>query len=449
MKIGRKGIVSILTTGIALLIVLMLLLKFLNLTWVEVNETGAKITINFLIPMQQVDLRDYTYLVKNESETTSLNYEMRWLSPQVAEIRCQETEIIKGKKVTLMIKEVPTQFAAIHKSEQVTIQFTTPIKLLEAQTTQLVSSTEAFKIHFNTPIKEEKIHQFISSEAIFQIQPNYIIQENGKEIIDPTCFILTPKEPLKNGVCYKVTLEAGLCAQSGAFLKEDQSLFLQVDEKPVILSTYPCQEDKWIGLYPKITVSSKEPMVGAIAKINGTAIKGQLVNDKQAYFLLDDLLQPLTTYHLQIQIQAQSGERSEVKEITFTTTSVNEQRQWLVIHSGKQKCLQVYQGMQKIKTIPCAIGKAITEKDYGTYYLQYKAEVYENATMQEGANYWLPFQEKMGIHGYLRSSEWALKEAFLDRLGGTIPGSHIMLADSDAHWLYEQLTPQTMIILCH
>lgn len=449
MKTGKKGIASLLTIGITLLIGLILLLKFLNLTWVEVNETGAKITINFLMPMQQVDLKKYMYVVKSESETTSLNYETHWLNSQVVEIKCQEVEAIKGKKVTLLIKEVPTQFKALHKSERVTIQFTTPIKLLEAETTQLISSTEAFKIHFNTPIRAEKIHQFISSEAIFQIQPEHIIQENGQTIIDPTCFILTPKVPLTNGNCYCVTLQAGLCAQSGAFLNENQSLFLQVDKKPVIVSTYPCQADKWIGLYPKITVTSKEPMVGAIAKINGQTIKGHLLNEKQAYFLLDSLLQPMTDYHLQIQIQAQSGECSEVKSLTFTTTSVNDNRQWLVIHCGKQKCLQVYQGTQKIKTIPCAIGQVITEKDYGTYYLQNKAEVYENATLQEGANYWLSFQEKMGIHGYLRRSDWVLKEAFMDRLGGSIPGSQIMLADTDIHWLYTQLIPQTMIILCY
>lgn len=425
------------------LLLMLSLFKHFNFTWVEMKGEQAKVTINFLMPMDQKAFESHIKLESERDDSTHFVYETRWLNKQTVEIILSEKNEIRGLKVKLFVEHAPTKYKWLSKSEKVTVQFSVPIEVKEQDTVRLISSTDSFKLSFNTPIKMKELSKAVASEEEFVIKP----YQTSSTKVDNTCFILTPKQPLKNGKEYAITILSGLRACSGSILLNDIYVYLKVDQKPTITATYPGAGDKWIGLYPKITFTSKQPIVAAIAKMDGETLNATLTDDYHGYFLLKSLLKPMTTYTLQIQTKAESGERSPVKEVIFSTTSINEKRAWLEICCGDKKCLHYYEGNKKIKTFICGIGKEIHPSDYGTYYLQGKSEVYEDNKRHQGANYWMSIDTNFGIHGYTRDSYWEIESERTLNIGGRTEGKNIVLSDEDAKWLFEKVTDQVMIII--
>lgn len=421
--------------------------KYFSLTWVEMSEEEAKVTINFLVPMEQEAFNSRIFLESERSDSQDFKCLVKWLSPEVVQIRLKEQNVIKGLGVKIIIKDAPTTLKGITKSEKVNLQFHVPIEMQENQTKKLISSTESFTIHFNTPIHKRELEKYIKCEVPLTILPGKQCSKQGKEIADYTYFTLTPQSPLTNDQTYTLTIEPGLRSSSGHILMQSLQMYLQVDKKPTIIQTYPETGDKWIGLYPKITFTSKEPIIGAIAKINQQTLVATLIDEYHGYFLMNRLLLPLTPYNLLVQVKAASGELSLVKSIEFSTTSLDQNRSWLEIRCGEQKCIHYYEGKHKVKTLICGIGKQIKPIHYGTYYLLDKVEVYEDIKKQQGANYWMPFTENIGIHGATRSSSWEILDDSMQGIGSLAEGSCIILSDEDAKWLYDRIAPQTMIVI--
>ena len=418
------------------------IIKYFNLTWVETNIEEAKVTINFLIPMAQDELQSHLSVESERDDSTQFRYSAKWLSPQIVEIHLSEENAIKGLKVRLCVNDAPTKWRGITKTEKIPIQFIAPIKVNEANTSTLIASNDSFMLTFNTPIKAKELSRYLSSEADFNVSP-YKSEKHAEQ----TSFLLTPQKPLENGKKYQIIIKKGVKACSGMMLEEDVKIDVLVDQKPTLTQTYPGANDKWIGLYPKITFSTKQPITEAIAKINNETLKAELVDPHHGYFLLDKLLSPNTVYQMQIQLKAPSGERSEIYTIPYSTTSVNNDRAWLLISCSNEKCIKYYEGTTCVKTFVCGIGREIKTKDLGTYYLQGKSDVYENYVLKEGANYWLPLNDQMGIHGYTRTSEWQINEEKMQDIGGKTDGKNIILSDEDAGWLYEKVNAQTMVII--
>lgn len=425
---------------------ILLLIKYVNLTWVEMEDDTAKITINFLLPMNQIDFSTHLSVETDRIDCKQFRYDLEWLSPHAVQIKLKEESVIKGLSVYLLIDQAPTIYTGITKSEKVKIQFSTPIKLKEEGIKQLIASSGSITLSFNTPIKVKELKRYLLSPVSFKIKPCKT-KINHEEIVDYTRFILTPEKPLENGQDYKVVIQSGLRAWSGNILEKDITMYLQVDKKPIIEKTYPSDGDKWIGLYPKITFMSKGPITQAIAKINGETLKGILIDDTHGYFLLSQLLATDHTYLLEIQAKAKSGELSPIKKVNFSTTTINDKRVWMVIDCNLPQCIHFYQGSKEIKRMACSVGELLKKSDYGTYYLQGKNEVYEDNRLHKGANYWLAITETIGIHGYIRDSYWHIVEDVTQNIGKPIEGRNIMISDEDAKWLYEKLVDQMMIII--
>lgn len=428
--------------GISIIFIFCLLgfLKNFNLSWVETYDNEAKITINFLFPMQQEAFNQHMTLTNQRPSDRAFSYTLKWLNHHVVEINLQEHNEIKGQKVKLMIHKAPTKFKNLTKSETVTIQFKSDIELLLPTEDLLISSNQPFLIQFNTAISLKQLYKYLKCDAQFYIKPYEETDSVGKKQVDDTKYILVPKEPLENEKCYVLLFKSGMASKSGTHLKKDQVILLQVDKKPTVLKTYPSEGDKWIGLYPKFTLESKEPIIKAVASVNGQRIEGILTDANHAYFLLDDLLKPNTTYTIDFQTQIKSGEMSLIKSVHFSTTTLNEHRFWIDIRYGKLRKIDCYEGSELIRTIPFQIypGKDIPLP--GTYYLQDKAEVYENNKEKLGANYWLPISGNFGIHGEVRDAYWQL-------LGTGITPHNIVISDEEAAWLYHKMNAQNMIVL--
>lgn len=415
-------------------------LKNFNLSWVETNVNEAQITINFLFPMNQSALNKHIELVAQREDSKQFAYTLKWLNDHVVEIKLQEQNEIRGQKVKLRIRNAPTQLGELTKSETLTVQFKSDIEILSPTDDLLISSSHPFLIQFNTPMSLNQMYKYLQCDAKFYIKPYEYVDSNGKKNIDDTKFILLPKEPLENGKGYVLLFKSGMSSKSGALLKKDQVIILQVDQKPTILKTYPAEGDKWIGLYPRFTLESKEPITRAIATVNGQIIEGVLVDVHHAYFLLDDLLAPEKTYRIDFQTQVESGELSQIKNISFSTTTLNENRFWIDIRCSNIQKINCYEGNKLIRTIPFSIESEKSIPPFGTYYLQGKSEVYEDNKQQIGANYWLLINENFGIHGDIRNAYW-------QRLDNSVVTKNIVISDEEAACLYEKMRGQNMIIL--
>lgn len=414
--------------------------KNFNLSWVETNINHAKITINFLFPMDQGAFNEHIRLISQREDNRNFSYSLKWLNNQVVEIKLQEDNEIKGQKIKLLIHNAPTLLGGLTKSETVIIQFKSTIEIISPKSELLISSTNPFIVQFNTPMNLKQIYKYLQCDAEFYINPYETVDSNGKKYTDDTKYILIPKNSLENEKSYVLLFKAGMASKSGALLKNNQVIILQVDKKPTIIKTYPAEGDKWIGLYPRFTLESKEPITRAIATINGQTINGVLTDNYHAYFLLDDLLKPETTYHIDFQTQVESTEFSEAKGVDFSTTTLNQNRFWLDIRCEDVQEINCYEGNKLIKTIPYVMKLKDSIPRFGTYYLQGKAEVYENNKQQIGANYWMIINETFGIHGDIRNAYW-------QRLNHTISAKNIVITDEEATWLYEKMNDQNMIII--
>lgn len=412
-------------------------LKYGHFSWTETNTSYAKVTVNFLFPMEQSTFEEHLFITEVNENQDQFNYSITWLNNHTAEIVLTENNALKGQKVNLVIMKAPTLYQGIVKSLNLPIQFKADIKLVEPSAELLISSTNSFLVVFNTPVTVTQVNKYIQSEIPFSIK-SFTSDETAQYAKD-TCFLLTPEEPMENGKTYTFYIKAGMRSKAGTFLQEDQVIQLKVDEKPSIKKTYPNDGDKWIGLYPHITVESKEEVIKMTATLNGTSLKGKLIDATHAYFVLDQLLKPETEYELVFQAQVASGEMSDAKKVHFSTTTIDKNRIWLDIRMTKNQ-IKCYEGTQCIKTLVFRKGFKNNAQRYGTYYLKGKTEIYEDRELHLGGNFWMMITDELGIQGSLRGDDWKpstdIKHA-----------PNLILSDENAKWLYDIITSDTMVII--
>lgn len=441
-KINKK------TFWIILSIVILVTTAFVKdfyLSWVEVYEDYAEVTINFLLPMDKTAFNKHIELLSELPEANQFSCQVHWFSDKVVQLKISEENQIKGQRVKLRIKNTPTCYSWLSKSLKLTIPFKTEVQLKAPEDNVLIASTGAFKVQFNTPMNKHKLSEYIECDAMFQIEPCKKLDANGQEYEDLSCFLFTPKAVLENGRNYILSFKKGMPSQNGTFLAETCYRMISVDQKPEILKTYPAQDDKWIGLYPRFILESDTPIKEAELILNGVSLQGKVQNQKKAYFTAPNLLKPETTYEAVFQVTSASGEKSLPQKVAFTSTNIEPNRIWLIVQLAEPHTVNCYNGTKKIKSFPCILGEGENAPLLGTYYLQNKQEVYEDEHI--GANYYLEVYEKCGIQGMMRNSYWQLEEGLSSRMGGNSQYRNIILYDEDARWLYENLPYDTMIII--
>lgn len=448
MNNKRRQVIGI-AVGFCLLILTLIFIRDFRLSWVEVNEEYAKVTVNFLTPMDKEAIKNHVKVIGEREDAMEFECSVSWLTDYVACFKIKENNLIKGQNIKLVIDEAPTQYSWLQKSAKIKIPFVAKVKLLENEETQLIATTSSFSVHFNTAIKKEELQEYLGCDATFTVRPLMQQDANGKQVEDLTTFIFTPKVPLENGRNYILTFKKGLPARCGTFLEESQTFILATEAKPEIKNTYPKDGDQWIGLYPRFTLSSDSPIAKATLFIEGEEIIGTLTDNHHAVFLLENRLQPDTTYETVFRIQKEVGEYSEPKVVQFTTTTLKNERVWLEVKASKPYTVKCFKGEKLIKTMVCSLGENKNAPPLGTYYIQDKKEIYEDAFHKEGANIYLPITESCAFQGIIRDEYWNIKTKYQNELGATIDRSHIIVSEEDAKWLYRNIGIETMVIIRH
>lgn len=443
----KKKHMGILTIGIIGIVIFLWCTKSLCLNWVEVNNQYAEITINFLLPMEQKGIEKNIYIESEFEAENKFDYTYEWLSKRVLVLKVKENNQIRGQKATVYIKHAPSTYPWFTKTAHIPVQFKAPIEILSPTEQLLIASNNSFIVAFNTPMNLNKISRYIQCEKAFAITPAERKDKTGKKITDATRFIFTPCEPLVNNTIYKVTFKKGMPSRSGSFLEANQYVTLKTDEKPEVISTYPKDQDKWIGLYPRITLTTDKPIVKAILQIGEEIIEGKLSDNYHATFILNKILTPDTAYEAKFQVQAASGEKSDIKYVAFTSTTIDKDRLWIEVIIGKPSELKIYKGTKMIRQMHCSIGEEKYEPLVGTYYILDKAPAYEDASHEEGANYWLPISNQFGFQGVIRDDRWQIKNCIGNTIGARTDRNNIILEENDAKWMYENIPIETMTII--
>lgn len=436
--------------AVALTIVLLTLsifvVKDLNFHWSEVGEDKAKLTVNFLLPMDQTVFNEHIKIQNQLGYEENFACQVKWINDHVCEIIVEEKGQVKGQKVQLIVDKAPTIYGSLYKNAIIPIQFKTPIHIVEPIEEVLISTTQSCLVKFNTPMQKEVIHKYLASDAEFIIEPLKRM-ESGKEIIDYTTFTFTPKQPLENDHKYILTFKKGMPSQSGVMLNENQNIVLKTDTKPMIDEVTPKNGSKWVGLYPRMSIRSQTPMAAAYIELDGKRLKGELKNDYYAEFYPESVLGTGRNYKAYAQIQAASGELSDKVPFQFTTLPIKEDRYWGEVLLGKNQEMIIYQGMQEVKRIQCSGGDVKTPTPKGTFYITDKGDKYFSESENEGANYWLTLSEGIRVHGMSRDENWEIKMEVLNRLGEGQTKGNIVMREEDALWLYDHLPIDTMFVI--
>lgn len=421
--------------------------KDFNLSWVEIKNNHAEITINFLFPMNKDKLSQCIQLTNDLPYATDFDYSLHWLTDSVVSIRLKEQSTIKGQRIHFLIKKAPSQYPFISKNANISVQFKSDVELLKPEKQLLIATNQPFVIQFNTPMDKNKINKFLECDAAFYIEPQKITNDAGKEIEDPCSFKFTPKTPLNNGQKYILSFRKGMPSKSGVLLKEDIPVILTTDIKPIVVSTYPAPNSKWIGLYPKLIAETDSETAGGSVRIGDKTVAGTYLDPYHMEFLLPEVLEPDTHYEAIFEVYTASGEKSEPQITSFTTVRLDENKLWMEVLVKKEPKLNIYKGKKIIKTLNCSIGDTTYLPPLGTYYTQDKGEVLVDARNREGANFWIKVSDTCFLQGVIRDAYWNIKPEFLKQFGSQIKHPNIILKDEDIRWLYQNISSDTMVII--
>jgi hypothetical protein len=411
------------------------LLKNFSLTFVQVEEDRAIVTVNFLFPMEQESITKSIEIETQLKGATDFSCAYKWISSRTVQIVIEEKSEIKGQKIRLWIQNIPTQNKGLLRNVVVPVQFKTPIELIEPKQDLLVSTEEAFSIQFNTPIQKSELIKAFECEADFRI-------EEGQ---DETTYVFTPKERLENNKEYVLAFKKGMRASSGEFLQQDKYVFIKTDSRPTITKLIPANESKWIGLFPKIVVTANVPIKEATLLLNKEEIEVYEIQDKKAVFYPSTRLKENESYEIEAFIKSKSGEKSDVIQSQFTTTDIPSDRVWLeVILKKDANILHVYQGNNLIKSFACS---GAIEPVFGTFYVTQKQETYLDEQKKEGSNSWIKLSEGGVIQGLPRNSNWEIKQGVTRNIGKAQINGKIILNEEDAIWLYGKISLETMVII--
>ena len=433
----NNKIFKISLVGIILLLTVWFVREF-NLLSVKVDEDGATVKINFILPMNQEKFKSKISILPDIPDT-EFECTIKWESKNTVFIRLKEKSDIQGQKVHLLIKSAEARIPYITKNVNTPIQFEKKPKITNLNQFNNIPTHEPIVIAFNTPMKRANINKYIESDTEFEIIP--VIGGNNCR------WQLTAKTPLENNKKYILAIRKGMPAMSGMVLEEDEIITIKTASKPEIISVSPENNSRWVGLYPTIIIESQEAIQKATIEIADQIIEGKIIDERRAEFILANVLDFETTYGVAIQIISAHGEKSAPYKFEFTTLPLEEDRLWIEVILKEEHKLIVYKGRNPIRIIPCSGGAPETPTVLGTYYLQDRGTRFFARKISEGANNWIRIHGNYLFHGLPRDKDWVISKEAEAKMGSAASHGCIRLREIDAQWFYDNIPENTMVII--
>ena len=425
------------------IIIVILFLKYYNYSKVKLDDDKARITINFIIPMEQDDIKN-KILITSGINGSKCEYEYSWLTKNKLRLEIREVGHSKGYKYDVKIKHLRSHFL-FEKSFGRQIQFKCIPELLEVVPSKIINTRGPIKLVFNTPIEKKEIDKYIQGDFNMSINPlkefdSKGIVSNGVE------WILYPTEDLKNNSKYNLTIKKGLKSISRLNLEKDIKIGLETSSKPKLIKIQPDNNTTWISIYPKIICEYSEEITKGYIKFDGGSGNIEIKKNK-LIFKPDQLLKPGTTYNMKVQVQNEMGELSEETTSTFTTMPFEQNYLWVEVELGNIQKVTVRKGLEVVREMSCSGGLLKSPTVLGTFYLKDRGEHFFSERFNEGATHWVRITEQYLFHGIPRDENWNIKTSELNKIGQRASHGCIRLKEEDAEWFYLNVPHNTMIII--
>lgn len=423
--------------GIIILLMAWFIREF-NLPKVTINEGGANVQINFILPMNQESFNEKISIFPDISGT-DFDCITTWESNRKVLLKISEKSGIRGQKVHLVIKNAETELPFIKKNANIPIQFQEIPKIISLSQIKNIPTQDPIIVKFNTPMKRANINSYIASDTEFEIMP---VVGGGY------CqWRLTPKIPLESNKKYILSFRKGMPAISGLSLEKDEIITLETASKPEIVGVTPKDKERWIGLYPLVILESSEAIGKATIEIAGEIVEGKIKDEKWAEFTLPKVLDFETTYKVEASLVSVYGEKSEPYKFNFTTIPLEEDRLWVEVILKEEHKVIVYKGREQIRVMPCSGGTVETPTVLGTYFLQDRGTKFFARKISEGANNWVRIHGNYLFHGLPRDKDWVISKEAEAKLGYAASHGCIRLREIDAQWFYDKVPENTMVII--
>ena len=433
----KNKIFKVSLTCIILLLIAWFMREF-NIPKISVNEEGASITVNFILPMDKEKFNDKISILPDIANT-DFECVTKWEAANKVIISIKEKNEVKGQKIHLVIKNAETVIPYVKKSANIAIQFQQSPKILRVSKSKDIPTDEPIVVEFNTPMQRANINKYIESDGDFEIMP---VEGSGN-----SKWRFTPKAKLRNNKKYILYFRKGMASASNMLLEEDHIITLETASMPEIIKISPENNERWVGIYPIITLESGEPIEEATIEIAGEVVEGSIINGMQAEFMMPKVLDFETNYKAVARVTSLQGEKSEPYEFNFSTIPLDEGRLWIEVILKQEHKVIVYKGRKPIRVMPCSGGAAETPTVLGTYYLKDRGSRFFARKISEGANNWIRIHGNYLFHGLPRNKDWEISKEAEAKLG--LPASHgcIRLRELDAQWFYDNIPENTMVII--
>ncbi|OON96224.1 MAG: hypothetical protein ATN36_06160 [Epulopiscium sp. Nele67-Bin005] len=452
-KLTKKNVIMLFSVAVAC-VILAYILTLRTITHVQVDGQKAVVTINFMTPINQEKFEEHLNVTPAFSAPHMIETNIFWINENSVQLVFEEFGDIEGQQVRVEINKAPSTWFGLNKSLTLDFNFKAPIEIVNPKPNPetkieevLIASDSSFEIEFNTPIMVSELQKYLECDAEFAITAlnnNKLL--NSHSVESATYFKLTPITQLENDRDYLITLKRGMHSESGVMLDEDEEILVKIAKEPLIAKTSPAHESKWIGLYPKITIYSDEPMVEAVLYVNDKVYKGELENDYRAVIYFDKVLDADTLYEAKAQITSPTGEKSRLTPLTFRTVPINEDRIWINITTSENRdVVRIYEGQKVIKEIESVVTGTQNEKPKGTFYVLEKGDSFYDHSLERGANSWIKLSEDIVIHGVWRDEDWEIT-TMLDWVVNENKG-HIVVSEEEAVWIYENVPLDSLVII--
>ena len=407
------------------------------------------LTINFILPMQQDDLKSKISILP-EIPTTKISYKLRWKNRSTAVLTLKQGGLPYGQLLTVKINRAQTKLPFISKSFQTKFRSPVPVSLFSNQDLHDICTKGPVPISFNTPVTPEDIKEFIKLPAPGKVEP-VKINYQGKIYSDHSRWQYVPFHPLENNTSYEIIITPGLRSKSGAELDAEKKITFDTAPPISVLSTNPADQGVGISLYKKIEVTFDQDIIKGSMKITDLKTKKILtgaaeISGKKILFKPANCFLPGRKYRVNLNVTAANNESLEDYCFSFNTSKM-EDTYWLDVNVGETHSVIVYKGDEIIRLMPGSGGRPETPTPLGLFYTQDRGHSFWSPRFGEGATYWVRLVGQVLIHSVPRDDKWEIKKDEHDKLG--LPASHgcIRLSEEDAKWVYQNIPRGTMVII--
>lgn len=430
---------------IVLVILLVIIPKTNCISIKQVDDTGTiKITIDFLIPINETDVEEKIHLTSERPETY-IRKSIRWVNSRTLEILAIEEGLPRGFKTTLRIGPLKTNIPGISKYAKTHYRANISPFLTDVST--VVSSKGPITLNYSTPIKSGAL-KGIQADFNFTVLPSITVKPDGKIFKDYSSWNIIPNNKLENEKTYKIEFKGSIDNRVGSKRNADFIKMIKVAKRSGVISTEPSNGAIDVKLYTPLIVNFETDIKEA--NIILTQMRGDIeLNGKVVEYKPHSVFMPGKTYRVKVIARSYLNEELETYEFEFSTVDMKDDI-WVEINQRPIQKVVVYKGNKLIKAMRASTGLSQPEfkTPNGYFTTKDRGMSFYSQQHQEGGLYWVRVVGNHLIHSVPRDSDGHIIEEERKRLG--YPASHgcIRLKDEDAKWFYEYV-PQGALVIIH